>query len=365
MEEQEVEVSFCDLCGTSVPAGDIETGIAALYQGKTVGDCCLAGLREAAATGMSKTQPKSGEEAFGMRPVVGDGGRLLTVAIFLLAALGGGIMFLDSRLSDLKGTVSTAASTAAERQMADSDALRRLAVKSGTFAQQAGLELVKSEVSALGAAVNVLREDAARQQDDTDQEFVSLRDQLRQVTEKLIDYRPLFEDLRQRHARAMAAIDGMRGEVRTAPVADSLPPDLAVPGKEEPAVDLPEKLAAQVRKLASPDAAVRFEAVDLLVESKDAKVLPHLLPLAKDPDAFVRRLTVEGLREFKKPEAVDALIASLLDDDENVCDTAWRSLRDVTGQKFKFVASASKAARARAAQSWQTWWDKARDSFAP
>ena len=74
-------------------------------------------------------------------------------------------------------------------------------------------------------------------------------------------------------------------------------------------------------------------------------------------------MTVEGLREFQKPEAVDALIDALRDEDENVCDTAWRSLRDLTGQKFKFEASASKEARGRSAQAWQDWWVKARATF--
>ena len=62
-------------------------------------------------------------------------------------------------------------------------------------------------------------------------------------------------------------------------------------------------------------------------------------------------------------EAVDALLEALADADENVCDTAWRSLRDLTGQRLPFDASASKEARARAAKKWQEWWQGARDSF--
>ena len=116
-------------------------------------------------------------------------------------------------------------------------------------------------------------------------------------------------------------------------------------------------------KLTAADPALRFEAVDVLIESKDPKVLPNLLPLVRDPDAFVRRLTVEGLREFRQPAAVEALLEALVDDDENVCDTAWRSLRDLTGQRLPFDASASKEARARAAKKWQAWWDGARDTF--
>mgnify|MGYP001291673111 FL=1 len=136
-----------------------------------------------------------------------------------------------------------------------------------------------------------------------------------------------------------------------------------LPEVQKPMVDLPDALAENVRKLAAADPAVRFEAVDMLAESKDLRVLSYLLPLAKDPDAFVRRLTVEGLREFSKAETVDTLIEALRDQDENVCDTAWRSLRDLTNQKLRFDASASLDARRRAAKVWQDWWSKARASF--
>ena len=40
-----------------------------------------------------------------------------------------------------------------------------------------------------------------------------------------------------------------------------------------------------------------------------------------------------------------------------------RSLRDLTGQKLAFDASATKESRARAARKWQEWWAKARASF--
>ena len=195
-----------------------------------------------------------------------------------------------------------------------------------------------------------------------EQEVGGLGRQATETAAKLIDYRPLFEDLRQRHTRAMAAIEGMRSDVAAVPA----PVDVAGSAAEPVAVDgpdVPDELQEHVRKLAAGDPAVRFEAVDVLIDSKNLNVLPYLLPLAKDPDAFVRRLTVEGLREFRKAEAVDALIGALADDDENVCDTAWRSLCDMTGQKFKFDAAASKEARGRAARSWQDWWEKARDTF--
>lgn len=366
MQEQEVEVSFCDFCGTSVPAGDIESRKAVQLQGKTVGHCCLTELRgsgapDADASGVV-AKPVSVATVTAGDKSGGDGGRLLTVAIVMLAAFAGGIIFLDSRLSRLEDAWTKTAGEASTRQKADSDALLGLAVKADGLAARADLDALEKKTIALGKSLDEMTKEARQRQTVLEQEVGGLGRQLTETTNKLVDYRPLFEDLRQRHTRAMAAIEGMRSEVAAVPASVA---SVAEGGDPIPVVgpDVPEELAAHVRKLAAADPAVRFEAVDVLVDSKNLKVLPFLLPLAKDPDAFVRRLTVEGLREFQKAEAVDALIEALRDEDENVCDTAWRSLRDVTGQKFKFDAAANKEARGRAAQAWQDWWTKARPTF--
>ncbi len=368
MQEQEVEVSFCDLCGTSVPAGDIEAQSAVLHQGKTIGSCCLGTLRAATAaspsTGAADTAkvapapvPASGGSGSG-----GDSSRILTVAIVMMMAFAGGVMFLDSRLSRLEDAFVKASDGAAIRQKADSEALQALSVKADGFAARSDLAAIATKQTELAGTMATLRDGTAQRQTVLQQEVGGLRTQVSETMAKIVDYRPLFEDLRQRHTRALAALEGMRLEVAAAP-ASATPVPGPGPAIREPVIDLPSDLADQVRKLSAADPAVRFEAVDMLAESKNLKVLPYLLPLTKDPDAFVRRLTVEGLREFQKPEAVDALIDALRDEDENVCDTAWRSLRDLTGQKFKFEASASKEARGRSAQAWQDWWVKARATF--
>jgi hypothetical protein len=365
MKEQEVEVSFCDLCGTSVPASDIAAMRAVKQHGKTVGQCCLVALRavDAGSSGAPASLHAGG--AIESKASQGDAGRLMTVAIVLLAALAGAVMFLDSGLARLEDLTGKVADDAATRQKGDSETLMKLSVDAGSWALQKDLDAAKKDLSAMSQSLEDVRADAREWRAAAGKQSDGMHAQLQAVAAKQIDYRPLLEDLRQRQARVMTAIDGLRSQVAAVPAAAS------VATREEPVVSdaaeglaaLPEKLAEEARKLADADAAVRFEAVDILIESKDEKVLPFLVPLAKDPDAFVRRLTVEGLREFKKPDAVDALISALRDDDENVCDTAWRSLCEVTGQKFRFEASASKEARARAAQAWQVWWDKARSTF--
>jgi len=390
MQEQEVEVSFCDLCGTSVPAGDIESKQAVIHEGKVIGQCCLATLRGAAepaakaggeqtpgqpggvgqSGGPSGGQPAAqagagqvGAGQVGAGQAGADGSRLMTVAIVLLAALAGGIIFLDSRISRIEDAWATAQSDNDTRQKADSEALLGVAVKLDGMASGEDLQGLRDKNAELATQLASIEDAAGKRQAVLEQEIDGLRRALRAAEGKIVDYRPLFEDLRQRHSRAIAAIEGMRDRVAAVPASVTPTPEPATPTPSKPTGDLPADLAEQVENLAAADPAVRFEAVDVLIESQNLKVLPHLLPLAKDPDAFVRRLTVEGLREFQKAEAVDALVEALRDEDENVCDTAWRSLRDLTGQKFPFDASANKESRARAAQKWADWWSKARDSF--
>ena len=369
MQEQEFEVSFCELCGTSVPASDLASGDAVTRAGKVVGQCCLSELRgESGARGGSV----AGAAVDGPSS---DGGRLMTIAIVLLAALAGAVLFLDSHLARLEGDWQQAREDDRERRKADSDALLGVAVKVDGAATSAQLQQVRDAGVALEARLTASEEASKGRQAVLEQELDGLRRAVRAAEDRIVDYRPLFEDLRQRHTRALAVIEGLRDRAAAKPVAAA---DTAAPGAGGEGADvaaagapgagaagsaLPEPLAEQVGKLSASDPAVRFEAVDVLIESDNLDVLPHLLPLAKDPDAFVRRLVVEGLRGFKKAEAVDALIEALRDADENVCDTAWRSLRDVTGQRLPFDASATKEARGRAAQKWSDWWEKARDGF--
>ncbi|MFO0279108.1 MAG: HEAT repeat domain-containing protein, partial [Planctomycetota bacterium] len=132
---------------------------------------------------------------------------------------------------------------------------------------------------------------------------------------------------------------------------------------DAPVLGLPAALAEAARKLAAGDPAVRFEGVDELQRSKDAAAVPLLLPLLRDPDPFVRRLVAEGFAAHKRADVVEGLLAALGDADEYVRDTAWRSLKDVTGQKLPFESAGTKDARARATARWQEWWDKNKAGF--
>lgn len=361
MEEREVEVFFCDLCGASVPEADIVSAAAVVRHGKTIGLCCMPSLQSMP----EKTAPAP-EAAPGASAARSPVGAPPVLGLVLLGALVAGIVFLELRLADLEQALGETQREMSTRQQQDSEVLNSVSIKLDGKPDGAEVDRLLEQTGELSLQLQELQAAMAKRQAVLDQELDGLRRAVRAADDRYVDYRPLFEDLRQRQARSIAVLEGLRDRGSAAPVALAPPPPPSTSGAPAEGVasdELPSDLAASVAKLSDADPAVRFEAVDVLVEGKDPRVLPHLLPLAKDADAFVRRLTVEGLRGFRAVEVVDALIASLGDDDENVCDTAWRSLRDLTGQKLSFDAAANKRARASAAAKWQEWWAKARDGF--
>ena len=85
--------------------------------------------------------------------------------------------------------------------------------------------------------------------------------------------------------------------------------------------------------------------------------------MAKDPDAFVRRITVEGLSEFRDPDSVDTLLGALADSEAIVRNTAYLALKKLTGETFPFDADAPRDARQNSLRQWQQWWQGARETF--
>lgn len=354
MQSNEVEVVFCDLCGASVPAADLATQAAVPFQGKVVGACCLSGLRTAG--------PTAGGGRGGKSASVGDS-RMLPVAIALLAALAAVTIYLDKKIGDLDQRVLLNDERVLDQVGAGSQVLQSVSLAMDGAARKSDLEALGERLGLVEGGLMAAGEQDRQVLEKLRVGLAGVQQQQQRSEAATIDYRPLFDDLRQQLQRQAAMIAEVRASAAAPRVAEAAAPPPEVPAPGGPDSTLPPALQLLVAKLGSVDPAVRFEAVDELVRTKDPTVLPHLLPLASDADAFVRRLTVEVLREFKHVDSVDALLVALGDGDENVRDTAWRSLRDLTGQKMPFEATGSKDARARAQQRWQEWWDKNRGSF--
>lgn len=358
MQQDDVEVQFCDLCGTSVPLADLESGAAVRHEAKTIGGCCLAVLRQGdsplASPGISTRASAAARNEQGLLPI----------AIALFVAVTAATIFLDYKIQGIADRQLNDQTVLTSSLRAGSDVLQGIDQAMDGAARKSDLDALTEKITALGAELEVQAVNARQQEDQLRVAIAAVRADAKQVAEQRIDYRPLFDDLRAKLQQQAIALADLRIEGPAAPPVDAAAPREATEDGPDPATGLSAELAAQVTRLADGDAAVRFEAVDQLLISKSLDVLPHLLPMTRDADGFVRRLTVEGLRDFPHRDSVEALLEALGDGDSTVADTAWSSLKKLTGQKIPFDAAApSKDARTRAQQRWREWWQKNKATF--
>lgn len=350
----DVEVLFCDLCNASVPEQDLQAGKAVRHRDHVVGACCLTVLR---GTAPSQAAPTARGDS-----------RTWPVAVLLLAAVGAATLHLDQRIE----------SERVERQQGfdrlAADVRERSEVLIAMDATLDGTaESVRTEIplvqARLGGLQDALQENAARSVRSVqalDDALAALRGEVAGLAQRQVDPGPAL----QRLDTSVQALAMQLAEQRALPVPQPVMPQpgaVPEPGQEpsrEPAGGgLPPELAHQVARLGDADPAVRFDAVDELVRSRNPGVSQSLLPLARDGDLFVRRLAVEGLRHFRTAPVLDALVTALADPEELVRETAWRSLQELTGQKLAFDAAASREVRARAQKAWSDWAEANKGSF--
>lgn len=367
MQQDQFEVLFCDLCGTSVPLADLERGAAIRHQAKTIGACCLSVLRKGdsplANPGLAPATAPAASAPAAAAGAPGGESRLLPVAIFLLAALAAATIYLDQRIGVVDGELRRGQEQALQSRLSDSEVLQGVGVAMDAVARKADVEALTERLGGVDRALQLHQEQVRQQVESQRQLLGAVQQEVRQNAAAAVDYRPQFEEQRQQLQSLAASL----ASLQVAPPSPAAAPAVAAP--QPPVADgnvaaLPDALAAAVKKLGDADAAVRFEAVDTLVASKNAAVQAYLLAMVRDADVYVRRLTVDGLRDFKHADVVEALIVALADSEPTVAETAWGSLKKLTGQKIPFDASApNKEARLRGQQRWQEWWEKNRATF--
>ncbi|MBK8977969.1 MAG: HEAT repeat domain-containing protein [Planctomycetes bacterium] len=347
--EPEPEVLFCNVCNQSVPESAVREGRAVRLPSGVA-----PALGGAGAAGAARDSALRGA--------------IVVAVVVVLAALVGAALFLESRIArsqqasldavvDLQRTVGRQEErlvqfeerfglVASERGIGEvRRALDATAAEARDETRQVG-EAVDALVGKLEELRRTLGEIAAGQVQGQARAAL-LQDELRAITRDLAELRAM--------PRVMVAEPSPRPDV-SAPA----PPVVPEAGGDEA---LPPQLLHQVGRLGDADAGARFEAVDELLRSGDARVLAHVLPLAKDPDPFVRRLVLEGLGGFRSRESVEALLTALADPEEIVRFTAYASLKAVTGQSLPFDPEAREDQRASMQRRWRRWWDENRDSF--
>jgi len=361
----DIELKFCDLCGVSIPQRDLDEGTAREVSGRVIGACCLSKIL-ATVPQAQRPKPKSPEAAQGASSA-SSGVPVLYAAIVMVLAIFFITWFIDSRASqrhrDLDRTIG-----GTEKRLAEVEGQIRL--QADKIAGLSSSE-VETEVAALSKRFDAVDEKlAAIGGKDNTTEFASLRDALTEIEGKLGklggDQTSLETALDTRLRQVTDAIgelhrgldDLSRARMAAAEPGESTAKPATDKAKAEPGA-LPEALAKRVKQLASTDASVRWAAVDELLRSNDKNVVPHLLPMLNDPDAFVRRLCATGLGNLGDDSACPALVKSLEDEQPIVRQAAYRSLVKLSGQNFPFDAQASKSKRRVQVKKWQEWLKKA------
>lgn len=274
-------------------------------------------------------------------------------------------MFLDWRMAQEMGAVGKQVTVLEGQVFEQQDRLRGIEARVTTTVTGGDLAVLRGAVSDLQRGV--------------DDSVAGIRGPLEGMDSRIESLTRGLSDVRSAQVRHMAGVERLGDEVNllgqelaaiaAAPRSD--PRDID-PMVEEPppmtvadasGAGLPPEIAHHLSKLTDADPGTRFEAVDKLIQSRHAGVLSGLVDMTKDADPFVRRLTVEGLGEFKAPESVDALLVSLADSEGIVRHAAYNSLRKLTGQSIPFDPDGKVDQRRNAQRRWQDWWAENRATF--
>jgi hypothetical protein len=374
-----MKIHFCDLCNESVPQSDLDQGRARMVKGRVVCASCERAMSLAGASGAAPTEASGPytdppaapvpEAHHTTAPAVpsasGSASGAVWMAAASLVATAVVIYVFQQRVEQL-GTADREFARGIELGRADVRALDRQLAR--LPAQTAELEqrlteklqqaLATSEkqraefasatqraeqaLSDLQRALGGLRKDldsgtVGREQrlDELSHRLAQSEDAQRELTGKLEQFQKSAESARAAAEAAAKALPEVPPAVATAPAWNALLPNLA-----------------------DPNPSTRWEAVDELGRTKDPAVIPHVLPLLRDSDLFVRMCAARVLADLGTLQGVPALIDALEDSEPPVRESAWNALRTLTGKDFKYDPQGSEADRAKKVKLWREWWKK-------
>lgn len=406
-----MEIHFCDLCNESVPQSDLEQGHAFLRKGRVICATCEELMSKdtvpaatasapvpAAGLATGATAPGRGgigapplpPPAFGggappvpsgmqmppaapppprrsAEPVQVHGrssaGTILAgmLAIASMIFVGGVAWMLNEK-------IDASQDDDVKARKAQYDLFER-STKTSEERLTASIEEARREASSVNERLGSLSGRFETTSQNDSEALRELRDELRLLSGQLGG----LDELRNGQRRGDEAMEqvqqtitGLQDDVvllskallelenRLAgmgPVQPAPPVDEPVAGEEPPWMDL-------VGDLSSPNSGTRWMAVQDLGETGDPAVLEYLVPMIDDEDLFVRIATMGALGELDTPAAIPVLIDGLEDEETSVRERALLSLRDLSGQNFKFDPQAPKAERDRRIEDWRDWWEK-------
>lgn len=398
-----MKIQFCDLCNESVPQSDLDAGRARFVKGRVVCSSCeramslgmpSAGARAeggatadplpapipgealpAAAPGnlppvalwspppqqqQQPTQPPPSPAAAPRSSSIG-----LWVAVLGLLATAGVVFVFQRRIDELvvaeNGLVLRASQHEQELSRLKTNLRASIDDQIGTEKRwklelerqaerfQSLADALAKSSQAADHAREELQQTLAHLREDLHQGAVSGEQRLDELSHRIAQGEDAQRDLREKLSDFQKSAEDARKAVELA--AKSAPAPAPAP-ENAPAWQ------AALSNLSSDNPSLRWEAVDALGRSKDAGAIPHVTPMLRDTDLFVRMCAARVLGDLGTLQGVAALIDSLEDAEVPVRETAWNALRSLTGKDIKFDPQANEAERQKRVKQWREWWKK-------
>ena len=371
-----MDLFFCDICDESIPASDLDRGMAFRRGDRVVCATCdgSMSLKGAPAVAVTGQEAKSSEptpvavaaaSAPEGSPVVADkkkpaGARVLSflwafIKLGVAAAViaGGSWLFMQGEraILELQDSVDQLASAGESRDRRFED----LQVNAANADQR--------QMDALSAQLSKVKGDANEGVVNLRTRFGRIENALESLRQEVVkDRQALGEEIRGLEAEGAelrAALEGLRDsagalEGRVGALEELLQGGLSLGAQGVPEANAPS-WASTLRGLKDSAAGNRWTAVTALGDTGDVRVLPYLVPMLKDGDVFVRMAAARVLGELGSLDAAGGLIEALGDAEPAVREAAVVSLRLLSGKDFQFDHLGSETERRKVQSAWQKW----------
>jgi len=358
-----MKIHFCDLCNESVPQSDLDAGRAHLVKGRVVCANCESAMSLASPS--EPAPPPQESSAAPESSAAGASSLAVWMAAASLALTAIVIYAFEQRVERLEATelgLARQIEHGNEDLRALDRELARLPAQTAELEARLGQKLQEALATNERLRGELL---AAAQKDEQtilelQRSLVGLRKEFENAA---LDRERRLEELAHKLAqgddaqRELASrLEEFRKSTESARLASEAAAR-ALPEKPPSAPAVPT-WHALLPNLADANPSTRWEAVDELGRAKDPAVIPHVVPLLRDSDLFVRMCAARVLADLGTLQGVPALLDALEDSEPTVRESAWNALRTLTGKDFKYDPQGNEADRAKKVKAWREWWKK-------
>lgn len=342
-----MELYFCNVCNESIPQTDIDSGRAVARGKGVVCRACESAMSPVAGTPTVAAPATPTPKAVRTRGLWFATALLAGAAVWLWSdqqRLAGEhareLRQLQQQLEALRGQERSANATL--ESLRTQHELAQRTARTETEATARRLEDVRNQLADARAGQAALTSRLAQM--EAERAKLAL---LEALAPRLQDLEGKVRALGEERTTLLARIDDLQKgveDVATRPTLQPAPVQPARPAWESRLADLE-----------SPSEATRLEAVLALSSTREAAVVPHLVPRMKDDNLFVRTATARALGELKTNDraALLAMCDALLDAEAPVREAAWVALRVCTGSNLAYDPLGTDTERARRAKAWR------------